>query len=124
MSTSGVAAVELALILPVLLLIICGIADFGNLYYQQHLASEAAREGARLISVSQNLKTAASDATTLIQNKYDSQFQVQVSPLLPSSGNTVTVKVSKSVAIITPIISSIFSGNTYSVIESCVMRVE
>ena len=45
--TEGVSAVELALVLPVLLLIICGIMDFGNLYLQYNIASEAAREGAR-----------------------------------------------------------------------------
>ena len=32
--TDGMSAVEFALLLPVMLLIVCGIMDFGNLYFQ------------------------------------------------------------------------------------------
>ena len=46
----GAAAVEFALILPILLLLIGGIIDFGNLYYNQIIVSNAARDGARLVS--------------------------------------------------------------------------
>ena len=46
--TDGMSAVEFALMLPVMLLIVCGIMDFGNLFFQAHIANEAAREAARL----------------------------------------------------------------------------
>lgn len=46
----GAAAVEFALILPILLLLIGGIIDFGNLYYNQIIVSNAARDGARLVA--------------------------------------------------------------------------
>jgi Flp pilus assembly protein TadG len=45
----GAAAVEFALILPVLLLIIFGIIDFGRMLNAQINASQAAREGARVV---------------------------------------------------------------------------
>jgi Flp pilus assembly protein TadG len=44
---SGAAAVELAIILPILLLIIAGIVDFGRAYFTQVTLTNAAREGAR-----------------------------------------------------------------------------
>jgi Flp pilus assembly protein TadG len=44
----GAAAVELALLTPVLLLFVLGIIDFGRLWYTQISLSQAAREGARL----------------------------------------------------------------------------
>jgi len=44
----GAAAVEFALILPALLLILFGIIDFGRMYNAQITASQAAREGARV----------------------------------------------------------------------------
>jgi Flp pilus assembly protein TadG len=44
----GAAAVEFALILPVLLLIIFGIIDFGRMLNAQLNTSQAAREGARV----------------------------------------------------------------------------
>jgi hypothetical protein len=43
----GAAAVELALVLPVLLLILFGIIDFGRMLNTQITLTEAAREGAR-----------------------------------------------------------------------------
>lgn len=43
----GAAAVEFALLLPVVLLIIFGIIDFGRMLHAQILLTEAAREGAR-----------------------------------------------------------------------------
>ena len=43
----GTAAVELALVLPLLLLIVFGIIEFGILLYDQAIVVAAAREGAR-----------------------------------------------------------------------------
>ena len=43
----GVAAVEFAIILPVLLLIIFGIIEFGLLLYDKQVITNASREGAR-----------------------------------------------------------------------------
>ena len=43
----GQAMVEFALILPIFLLILCGIIDFGWLFYNQISLNNACREGAR-----------------------------------------------------------------------------
>lgn len=43
----GQALVEFALVLPILLLLLCGIIDCGWLYYNQITLNNAAREGAR-----------------------------------------------------------------------------
>jgi Flp pilus assembly protein TadG len=43
----GSAAVEFAIILPVLLLLILGGLDMGHMYYMDHLITNASREGAR-----------------------------------------------------------------------------
>jgi Flp pilus assembly protein TadG len=47
----GAAAVEMALVLPVLLLIIFGIVDFGRMLNAQITITQAAREGARVAAV-------------------------------------------------------------------------
>lgn len=44
----GAAAVEFAFILPILLLILGGIVDFGRAMYTQSILTNAAREGARV----------------------------------------------------------------------------
>lgn len=49
----GAAAVEFALLLPVLLLIVFGIIDFGRALNAQVTLTQAAREGARLAALNQ-----------------------------------------------------------------------
>jgi Flp pilus assembly protein TadG len=43
----GNAALEFAIVLPVLMLLLFGIIDFGHAWYMDHLLSNASREGAR-----------------------------------------------------------------------------
>lgn len=45
---SGAELVEFALVLPVLLVLIAGVADFALLFHGYHVTTNAAREGARL----------------------------------------------------------------------------
>ena len=47
----GATAVEFALLLPVLLLIVFGIVDFGRAYNAKITLTQAAREGARLTAL-------------------------------------------------------------------------
>jgi hypothetical protein len=43
----GVAALELAIVLPVLILLAIGICEFGIIYYDKQVLTNASREGAR-----------------------------------------------------------------------------
>lgn len=47
----GAAAVEMAIVLPLLLLVIGGIVDFGRLFYTQMVIGNAAREGVRVVAM-------------------------------------------------------------------------
>jgi len=47
----GAAAVEFALVLPLLVALVLGIVDFGRAYNQQITLTQIAREGARLASL-------------------------------------------------------------------------
>src|SRR5215472_18044642 len=49
----GAAAVEFALLLPLLLLLVFGIIDFGRAINAQITLTQAAREGARLAALGQ-----------------------------------------------------------------------
>jgi Flp pilus assembly protein TadG len=46
-SQSGASVVEFAFVLPLLLVIVFGIVEFGTLLYNQQLITNASREGAR-----------------------------------------------------------------------------
>lgn len=75
----GQSAVEFALVLPILLLIVCGILDFGWLFYNQLSVENACREGARVGCVN------AQDAQ-LYQIVTD-----KVEAILPKNLNSVVV---------------------------------
>jgi Flp pilus assembly protein TadG len=85
--------VEFAIIAPVLLLLILGIIDFGNLCYQNHMVNEAARAGARYATVDSNLASIPADVTNYINNNYDNNLTIHVSPSPPVSLQNVTVQV-------------------------------
>jgi len=66
----GVAALELALILPMLVMLLLGLLDYGKYLFVSLNATEAAREGARKLSqtaVGNCAQTAATTATTTAQ---------------------------------------------------------
>ncbi len=117
----GAAAVEFALVIPLLLLILCGIFDFGNLYFQWDVANNAARQGARLYAV--NAQT-SQQITTALQSSYGNQLTVVVTPQTVGTLTNVLVTVTSSVTIMTPLISAFFPKNPYPVVGTCTMLVE
>ena len=127
--TDGMSAVEFALMLPVMLLIVCGIMDFGNLYFQAHIANEAAREAARLAATQ---KTPSYPTQSSIQTSLQQAYgtSVTVDSMNPStlnagsSGSTVTVRVKNLVTILTPVINQLIPNNPTAVYGTCVMQVE
>lgn len=60
----GATAVEFALLLPVLLLLVFGIIDFGRALNAQITLTQAAREGARLDALGQTNSVVVSHAET------------------------------------------------------------
>ncbi|MDH6182295.1 Flp pilus assembly protein TadG [Microbacteriaceae bacterium SG_E_30_P1] len=63
-SESGAAAVEFALVLPVLLIVLLGIIEFGAAYNAQLLLTNAAREAARSYSITADETAAVAAAST------------------------------------------------------------
>ena len=83
---SGAAAVEFALVLPVLLLLLFGIIDFGRLYFTQITLTDAAREGVRVLA----LEGASGSGYTSTQAAADAQSRVQGAVAGVDSAVTVT----------------------------------
>lgn len=61
----GAAAAELAIVLPILLLAILGMLEFGRAFMIEQILTNAAREGARRAIIP---STSNSDVTTLVDN--------------------------------------------------------
>jgi len=62
----GAAAVEMALVTPLLVAMIIGIIDFSRVFNAELQLSQAAREGARLASLSPQAGTTTMNATDLL----------------------------------------------------------
>ena len=82
----GVAVVEFALVLPVLLLILFGIIEFGLVMFDQAVITNASREGARAGIVLKTPKATTTDIQTVALNYCQSH--------LISLGNTSSPTVS------------------------------
>ncbi len=126
--TRGQALVELAIILPVLLLLFLATLDLGRLFYSSITLSNAAREGAMEASVNPNswVAGAACNKTTnrvmcRAVNEAKGSF-VTVAPsgvsrwctpnCTPALGSTVTVRVQGQFSLITPLMAVFLGGQT------------
>jgi Flp pilus assembly protein TadG len=125
----GQSIVELALILPILLLLVAAAIDLGRVFYSQITISNAAREGA--LEAAKNPDSfqsgAACDATTnrvmcrVVNESTGSFITVRPAdvamacapspcPATPVLGNMVEVTVDADFELITPILSSFIGG--------------
>lgn len=53
-SERGAVAVEMALVLPILILLLLGIMEFGRAFNAQVMVTNAAREGVRVMAIGRN----------------------------------------------------------------------
>jgi Flp pilus assembly protein TadG len=107
----GAAAVEFALLLPVLLFLLCGIVDFGRALNAEITLTQAARQGARLAALGlPNVVSRTQAAATGL-----SPVTVTVTPCASGAGQAAnaTVQVSYPFSFITPIsaIAKILGGS-------------
>jgi Flp pilus assembly protein TadG len=115
--TEGLSAVEMALCGSAFFLCLCGIVDFSNIYLNWQMVNEEAREGARLAAISTAVGgsgTSQSAVQTAIQTKYNNYnliLTMSPSTLSSGSGQKVTVQVSQTVSIITPMIKPFFNSS-------------
>lgn len=74
----GVAAVEFAIILPVLALMLFGILEFGRVWSQYQVFQGAAREGARCAAVASTSKCNTTDEIDAAAEPYSVQGPVSI----------------------------------------------
>ena len=76
----GAAAVEFALVLPLLLLIVLGIIEFGRAYNVQTTLSNAARDGVRVMALQDDADAARATAEASAFNLDPDKTSISVSP--------------------------------------------
>jgi Flp pilus assembly protein TadG len=98
----GSAAVEFALVLPVLMLILFGIIDFGRMLHARIVLSQAAHEGARTAAI---LDEAAADNTidAVLGSMVDGLEGRDVTDCEGAVGGDATVTLTYGFAFATPL---------------------
>jgi Flp pilus assembly protein TadG len=97
----GAAAVEFALLLPVLLLLVFGLIDFGRALNAQITLTQAAREGARLAALGQS--GVASRTQAAATGLSPVSVGVTACPAGAGSGVNAVVQVSYTFSFVTPV---------------------
>ncbi|MGP0224887.1 MULTISPECIES: TadE/TadG family type IV pilus assembly protein [unclassified Paenarthrobacter] len=95
-SERGAVAVEFALLAPVLVLLVLGIMEFGRAYNAQVSLSNAAREGVRVMAISNDVtaaRTAAKNAAVSLNPKLlDTNFTFSAPSCASGMQMSVTIK--------------------------------
>lgn len=122
---NGQAMVELALILPVLLLILMGIIEFGFMFNSYLTLNNVSREAARYASLGGSDVQAESRATDIAQNLDADKLTFVISPSEASRdrGDSVEVVVTYQYSLLTPFLDGIIT-NGIPLEAKTVMRVE
>lgn len=105
---SAQAIVEAALILPVMIVLLVGIVDFGRIFYHQIELANAARDGARVgsstVATDAEIRAATTAAAASISSSplFSCCTITPASPRTSLSGQTLAVTVSYAMPLITP----------------------
>jgi Flp pilus assembly protein TadG len=121
----GQALVELALILPILIMIILATMEFGRVFYSYLVITNASREGARAGVVGTDdygIKTKVKNAATTLPLT-DSQITITPSQGSRPRGAPLTVQVNYSVTLVAPI-PNVVVPNPFPLTATTTMRVE
>jgi Flp pilus assembly protein TadG len=92
----GAAAVEMAIVIPVLLMILFGIIDFGRMYNAQVTLTDAAREGARAAAAGDSADNRVQAVTTGMNPKVTTDavsYTDSANRTVTACGADVTAKV-------------------------------
>ena len=94
-SERGAVAVEFALLAPVLVMLLLGIMEFGRPYNAQASLSSAAREGVRVMAISNDqaaARTAAKNAAVSLKPALtDANISFGLASCVPNAQMTITI---------------------------------
>ena len=123
---SGVALIEFAFVLPILLVLAMGMLDFGRAFHTKSLLDQAAREGARVAVVTTPDQDIVEDRVNAVLAS-GGITPTSVTVVGPDASNMVTVTVNATFTFITPGVFALVGGdygNTIPMAGQTVMRFE
>ncbi len=125
-SEKGQAMLEFALILPILLILVCGIIDFGWIFYNQSELNNCAREGARYAIVNAGEDDDIEDRVNNVASSSIKPITITITysntttPLL----GDVTVTLGSDVKVLTPLTGIFVENQQVALTAQATMKVE
>jgi Flp pilus assembly protein TadG len=108
----GAAAVEMAIVLPMLLLIVGGLVDLGRAYYTNLIITNAAREGARMVAMGYTTAQADNRITQAAIGLGGMTMTRSYSTCPSAGGNgTATVTITNFSWLMLDVVPSFFGGS-------------
>ena len=126
----GQAVIELAITLPILILILCAIIDFGWIFTNKMFITYSSREGARYGTVNAMETNAAFLITSKIKNMAPSFLKDKITVTITFSdtydirAGDITVKVSCVIKALTPVVGIFTEDQNIPMQSICVMKIE
>ncbi len=123
---AGVALIEFAFVLPILLVLAMGMLDFGRAFHAKSLLDQAAREGARVAVVTSPDPDIVTDRVNAVLAS-GGIIPTSVTVVGPGADHMVTVTVSATFTFCTPGVFLLVGGdygNTIPMSGQTVMRFE
>jgi hypothetical protein len=127
---NGQSLVELALTIPVLILLLCAIVDFGWIFSNKIVLSYCSREGARYGAVNASQADPGLEVVSrviLIAPEYlrpDLSVFVTYTDTYRIRSGDIEVEVRCMLNSLTPIAGIVFGGQRIEIASTCVMKVE
>jgi len=126
---NGQAVVEFALVAPLLLLIICGIIDFGWIFSAKIATDSCAREGARFAASWTNYETAQTETANKVRSVANNMIKDNIKTVVsysnadnPAAGDVSVVVVSE-VRALTIVAHTIFGDPVFELKSAVTMKV-
>lgn len=120
---AGQSIVEAAFVIPLFILILCGIIDFGWIFTNQLMVNNCSREGARYAIVN----SGESGLTSLVTSKVISTSGISDTSRITVSvefvnSDDIEVTVTNTIKALTPVAGIFVAGQDIELTSTCVMR--
>ena len=126
----GQSVIELAITLPILILVLCAIIDFGWIFTNKMFITYSSREGARFGTVNATETNASTLITNKIKNMAPSFLKDKITVTITFSdtydirAGDISVKVSCVVKALTPVAGIFTTDQNIPMDSVCVMKIE
>lgn len=118
----GATAVEFALVLPILLVLVIGIIEFGRAYHVQTTLSNAARDGARVMALQDSATAARATAKDSASGLSLTDSMIAVTPTRCASDMAAPGQVSVTIAYPFALVSGLLPLDDFTLTGRGTMR--